>query len=66
MLPDYLDVTPGNGAPLYYRAMIAWSGVWSMPGGAESRKEFYEKYEQWREAPVDKLPLDDMRDTLAP
>jgi len=56
LLPHILDQKPGNAAQFYYRA------VSMMP--EKYNEEFREKIDDWRDIPIDKLPLDEVREGI--
>jgi hypothetical protein len=59
LMPDRRDLTPGNAATLYYRAMA------SFVENSQLLKEIREQYwSDWLETPVKDLPLDQVRDKL--
>ena len=59
LYPDRRDLTPGNAATLYYRAMA------SFVENSELLKEIGKQYwYDWMEMPVKDLPLDQVRDKL--
>jgi hypothetical protein len=61
LLPDPQDQIPGNAASLYYRAeaMLAGDPALLKRAGAEL-------LDDWRNAPLKDLPLDNVRDALRP
>jgi len=58
LLPKYLDRTPGNGAPLYLKALLLIRGNHQQPG------EFWEKVDRWLETPPADLPRAEVRAAL--
>ncbi len=60
LYPDRRDLTPGNAATLYYRAMA------SFYENSALLKEIHEQYwSDWLETPLKKLPTDQVREKLA-
>jgi len=60
LYPDRRDLTPGNAATLYYRAMA------SFVENAALLKEIREPYwSEWLETPLKDLPMDQVREKLA-
>ena len=60
LYPDRRDLTPGNAATLYYRAMA------SFVENPVLLKEIQEPYwSEWLETPLKKLPMDQVREKLA-
>jgi hypothetical protein len=55
LLPPYLDRTPGNAAPMYYRTMLA----------LRPQVQEGQKVSDWLELPLRDLPRDDVRRWLA-
>lgn len=60
LLPDFLDRTPGDAVPLYLKAM-ARELV-----NREASAAFFKEVQAWLGAPPAKLPLDEVKKTLAP
>jgi hypothetical protein len=59
LMPDRRDLTPGNAATLYYRAMA------SFVENSQLLKEIREQYwYDWLETPVKDLPMDQLREKL--
>jgi hypothetical protein len=59
LVPDRRDLTPGNAATLYYRAMA------SFVENSELLKEIRQQYwSDWLETPVKDLPMDQVKDKL--
>src|SRR5665213_1443611 len=59
LMPDRRDLTPGNAATLYYRAMA------SFVENSQLLKEIREQYwYDWLETPVKDLPMEQVRDKL--
>jgi hypothetical protein len=59
LMPDRRDLTPGNAATLYYRAMA------SFVENSELLKEIREQYwYDWLETPVKDLPMEQVREKL--
>ncbi len=60
LYPDRRDLTPGNAATLYYRAMA------SFVENSALLKEIREPYwSEWLETPLKDLPMDQVREKLA-
>lgn len=58
LVPKYLDQTPGNSVPFYYRAVLQFQSR------RETFDQRYETLEQWRELPLDQLPRDEVRTVI--
>ena len=59
LLPDRRDLTPGNAATIYYRAMASFTE------NAALLKEIHETYwYEWQETPLKDLPKDQVREKL--
>jgi hypothetical protein len=59
LIPDRRDLTPGNAATLYYRAMA------SFVENSQLLKEIREQYwYDWMETPVKDLPMEQVREKL--
>src|SRR5262245_9270949 len=56
LMPAPHERTPGNGAVLYYRALL-----WLKSRPPEHWKEYDQKSEAWLASPLDKLPKDEVR-----
>ena len=54
------DREPGNSVPLYYRALVMW-----LDQPSEGRRQAEQKFSDWSDLPIDKLPCEQMRETLA-
>ncbi len=59
LLPHELDLKPGNAAASYRRALLLFR-----QSQESFQREFYERYEKWREMPLAELPVDEVRRTL--
>ena len=59
LIPDRRDLTPGNAATLYYRAMASFTENSALL--QEIRKDYW--YD-WLDTPVKNLPMDEVRDKL--
>ena len=59
LIPDRRDLTPGNAAALYYRAMASF--VENSALLQEIRKEYWS---EWLDTPPKDLPMDEVRDKL--
>ena len=59
LLPKYLERTPGNGAPCYYRA-----AVWRLLQGSESRQRLDANLRGWLDVPLEQFPKEEVREAL--
>ncbi len=60
LYPDRRDLTPGNAAALYYRALA------SFVANPDLLKEIRQKYwSEWLKTPLRDLPMDEVREKLA-
>ncbi len=57
LLPQYVDRTPGNAAPLYLKAELLLAST--------MRDKIWEKIGDWSAMPPEKMPKDQVRSALA-
>jgi hypothetical protein len=57
LVPQYLDLKPGNAAPYYYRAILGLARA-----AGDDRME---RISQWHELPPDQIPLDEAQQLLS-
>ena len=60
LIPQYLERKPGNAAPYYYRAILAYKGVQTQL----KDQKLWEDYERWIETPLKELPRQEIRGRL--
>ena len=51
LVPSYMDQTPGNAVPYYYRAVLAFQN-----DTRDYPQDFWDKYEEWIKMPPAELP----------
>ncbi|MBW3542070.1 MAG: hypothetical protein KY476_17510 [Planctomycetes bacterium] len=61
LVTPYLDREPGNAVPFYYRAVVQL-----LDGRREDMKKYYDNEDRWLEAPLAKMPRDEVRTFLSP
>jgi len=59
LFPEYLKQKPGNAAPYYYRALLAFA-----ESDDQRDRKFYDKYSKWMDDPVSQLPKEEVRKVL--
>ena len=63
LLPEFIDRTPGNAAPVYLKAILILKDVRM---SSEKEKALWDDVVAWLEMPLEKLPQNDVRNALAP
>lgn len=63
LLPEYLDRTPGNAAPVYLKAIVLLKDVRM---SSEKEKVLWDNVVKWLEVAPEKLPQNDVRKALTP
>jgi hypothetical protein len=58
LLPPEMNLTEGNAATFYYRAILA------MPSNDDQSSQYPEKLQKWSDMPMEQLPKDEIRDVL--
>jgi hypothetical protein len=60
LLPNYLDLTPGDAVPMYLKAMAREAT------SNEARDLFFKQFQGWLATPPTKLPVEAVKKALAP